>query len=46
MSKPRVVTIEGNEAAAHVAYRLSEICAIYPISGPITRSPTCGGTCR
>jgi len=32
MSKPRVVTIEGNEAAAHVAYRLSEICAIYPIT--------------
>jgi pyruvate-ferredoxin/flavodoxin oxidoreductase len=32
MSEPRVVAIEGNEAAAHVAYRLSEICAIYPIT--------------
>ncbi len=32
MTEPRVVTIEGNEAAAHVAYRLSEICAIYPIT--------------
>ncbi len=32
MSEPRIVAIEGNEAAAHVAYRLSEICAIYPIT--------------
>ncbi|MGK9369460.1 pyruvate:ferredoxin (flavodoxin) oxidoreductase [Melioribacter sp. Ez-97] len=26
------VTIDGNEAAAHVAYRLSEVIAIYPIT--------------
>lgn len=26
------VTIEGNEATAHVAYRLSEVVAIYPIT--------------
>ena len=26
------VTIDGNEAAAGIAYRLSEICAIYPIT--------------
>ena len=26
------VTIEGNEAAVDVAYRLSELCAIYPIT--------------
>jgi pyruvate-ferredoxin/flavodoxin oxidoreductase len=26
------VTIDGNEAAASVAYRLSEVCAIYPIT--------------
>ena len=32
MSEPRSVTIEGNEAAAYVAYRCSEICAIYPIT--------------
>jgi len=32
MTEPRFATIEGNEAAAHVAYRLSEICAIYPIT--------------
>lgn len=30
--KPRRVTIDGNEAAAHVAYRSNEICAIYPIT--------------
>ncbi len=27
-----MVNIDGNEAAAHVAYRLSGICAIYPIT--------------
>ena len=26
------ITIDGNEAAAHVAYRLSEVIAIYPIT--------------
>ncbi|HEY8078827.1 MAG TPA: pyruvate:ferredoxin (flavodoxin) oxidoreductase, partial [Labilithrix sp.] len=31
-SGPRVATIDGNEAAASVAYRLSEVCAIYPIT--------------
>jgi pyruvate-ferredoxin/flavodoxin oxidoreductase len=25
-------TVDGNEAAAHVAYRLSELCSIYPIT--------------
>ena len=28
----RMVSFDGNEAAAYVAYRLSEICAIYPIT--------------
>ena len=28
----RKVTIDGNEAAAHVAYRVSEVIAIYPIT--------------
>ncbi len=28
----RMATIDGNEAAASVAYRLSEVCAIYPIT--------------
>ena len=27
-----VATIDGNEAAASVAYRLNEVCAIYPIT--------------
>ncbi len=26
------VTIDGNEAAAHVMYRMNEVCAIYPIT--------------
>ena len=32
MSEPRSVIIDGNEAAAYVAFRTSEICAIYPIT--------------
>jgi pyruvate-ferredoxin/flavodoxin oxidoreductase len=28
----RMVSFDGNEAAAFVAYRLSEVCAIYPIT--------------
>jgi pyruvate-ferredoxin/flavodoxin oxidoreductase len=27
-----MVSFDGNEAAAHIAYRLSEVCAIYPIT--------------
>ncbi len=27
-----VATIDGNEAAAYVAYRINEVCAIYPIT--------------
>src|SRR5690606_21195391 len=29
---PTTVTIDGNEAAVRVAYRLSELCSIYPIT--------------
>jgi len=32
MSKARMACLDGNEAAARVAYQLSEICAIYPIT--------------
>ncbi len=32
MSKRPIVTIDGNEAVANVAYRLSEVIAIYPIT--------------
>lgn len=28
----KMVSFDGNEAAAHIAYRLSEVCAIYPIT--------------
>ena len=31
MERP-LVTVDGNEAAAHVAHRLSEVIAIYPIT--------------
>lgn len=31
-SEPQRVTIDGNEAAVRVAYRLSELCSIYPIT--------------
>ena len=27
-----VATMDGNEAVAHVAYRINEVCAIYPIT--------------
>lgn len=27
-----MITCDGNEAAAHIAYRVSEVCAIYPIT--------------
>ncbi len=30
--KHKVVTIDGNEATAYVAYRVNEVCAIYPIT--------------
>jgi pyruvate-ferredoxin/flavodoxin oxidoreductase len=29
---PRTATIDGNAAVAHVAYRVNEVCAIYPIT--------------
>ena len=32
MSEEQVTTLDGNEAAAHVAFRLNEVCAIYPIT--------------
>ena len=32
MSEPKTVILDGNEAAASVAYRLSEVVAIYPIT--------------
>jgi len=39
-----MVTIDGNEAAAHVAYHTNEVIAIYPItpSSPMGSLPTSG----
>ncbi len=36
-----ITTIEGNEAAAHVAYALSEVAAIYPITPSSTMGEYC-----
>ncbi|HUL13089.1 MAG TPA: pyruvate:ferredoxin (flavodoxin) oxidoreductase, partial [Methylococcaceae bacterium] len=32
MNAQQVKTLEGNEAVAYVAYRINEVCAIYPIT--------------
>ena len=32
MNEKKYLTIDGNEAAAYVAYRVNEVCAIYPIT--------------
>jgi len=32
MADQQITTIDGNEAAVHVAYRVNEVCAIYPIT--------------
>ncbi len=32
MTANEVVTVDGNEAVAYVAYRINEVCAIYPIT--------------
>ena len=32
MATAQMVTVDGNEAAASVAYRLSDVIAIYPIT--------------
>ena len=32
LPRPALATVDGNEACASVAYRLNEVCAIYPIT--------------
>ena len=32
MTDTQLVTVDGNEAVAYVAYRINEVCAIYPIT--------------
>src|SRR5690349_4792864 len=39
--KKIIKTIDGNEAAAHVAYRVNEVCAIYPITPSSTMAELC-----
>jgi hypothetical protein len=46
-----MVSFDGNEAAAWVAYRLTEVCAIYPITPSSTmaelgRPAPCTERCR
>lgn len=32
MQDQQYITVSGNQAAAHIAYRVNEVCAIYPIT--------------
>src|SRR4030067_7202 len=45
MDKQQLAIVDGNEAAAHVAYRVNEVCAIYPItpSSPMVELQSEGG---
>ena len=36
---PILTTMDGNQAAAHVAYRTSEVIAIYPITPASWKKP-------
>src|ERR1700690_3192441 len=40
-TKPTLLTVDGNEAVAHVAYRLNEVMAIYPITPSSTIAEWC-----
>lgn len=39
--KPITKIMDGNEAAAHIAYKTSEVCAIYPITPSSTMGEYC-----
>ncbi len=41
MSKPVKVTFDGATGVAHVAYRVSELCSIYPITPSSTMAELC-----
>lgn len=36
-----IATLDGNEAAAYIAYRVNEVCAIYPITPSSTMAELC-----
>jgi len=38
---PELAMMDGNEATAHVAYRLNEVCAIYPITPSSAMAELC-----
>ena len=38
----KTVTIDGNTAAAHVAYAFSDVAAIYPITPSSPMAEVCG----
>src|SRR5512136_2041319 len=40
MSKPELKTIDGNTAAAYIAYAFSEVAALYPITPSSTMGET------
>ncbi len=40
-NKKIIATIDGNEAAAYVAYRINEVCAIYPITPSSNMAELC-----
>ncbi|MEI8280239.1 MAG: pyruvate:ferredoxin (flavodoxin) oxidoreductase [Bacteroidota bacterium] len=39
--KPHIKIMDGNEAAAYIAYKTSEVCAIYPITPSSTMGEFC-----
>jgi pyruvate-ferredoxin/flavodoxin oxidoreductase len=41
ITKRTTIVIDGNEAAAFIAYKMSEICAIYPITPSSTMGELC-----
>lgn len=41
MKSKLIKTIDGNEAAASIAYRVNEVCAIYPITPSSTMAELC-----
>jgi pyruvate-ferredoxin/flavodoxin oxidoreductase len=41
MNARKLVTLDGNEAAANIAYRLNEVMAIYPITPSSTMAELC-----
>jgi pyruvate-ferredoxin/flavodoxin oxidoreductase len=41
LADPTTLTVDGNEAVAHVAYRMNEVVAVYPITPSSTMGELC-----